>query len=171
MDVDIQRVRSLLSVNKLSLESSPEEIRTLLRSAHYTEKEIDAALVLLATPTPPHTKGRSDAVVIKPGMFQYFTKEKKKVVPKERKTQTYTGAGMTGIVVEHKRTKRTVGFLLTLLVLFFASVYVSGALSHVAYSYKLPLLCEGVMWGHLRDSCIAGEAPVWTWEWEELLLP
>lgn len=171
MSIDIQRVRSLLSVNKLSLGSPPEEIRALLRSANYSEKEIDEALVLLAAPVLPHKEGKGGTAAIKPGMFRFFNKEKKNTVPKERKTGTYVGAGTTGIVVEHKRTRRSVLFLALLLVLFLASVYVSGALSHVAYAYKLPILCEGVMWGALRDACFGGDAPLWTWQWEELLLP
>lgn len=172
MDVDMNRVRSLLLVNKVSLGGPPEAIRALLRGAQYTEQEIEAALALLAAP-PTHSsqKGIRGTKTGTPSVFRFFQKEQKQAVPKERKTNTYVGAGMTGIVVEHENKPNSTAFLLILFVLFLASLYVSGALSHVSYAFKLPLLCEGVLPGEAREACRAGEEPVWKWEWEELLLP
>ena len=94
MGVDIQRVRSLVSVNGLKSDSPPEEISALLRSANYSQDEIAVALTMLAQPVQqPHadTQIKNGTITTKPGIMTFVQDGTRAKVPLERKVTNYPG--------------------------------------------------------------------------------
>ena len=141
MGIDINAVKSILSINALTSESSDEAIGAALTAANYKPEEIKMALELLRNPQASGATNHS--------------------IPAERKTKTFPGFGVEHVVSGKKTTvqERTpyggMGIFASIVVLIVATVvvYHSGVLKYAAALTGKGEFCLGIADAMQTEEC------------------